>query len=60
MGCGLGAVTAAMVVGCGADGRWWLSVLLQLWILVVGGCSIDVVVVVVDNNGEEIVYYFNV
>ena len=55
MGCGLGAVTAAMVVGCGADGRWWLSVLLQLWILVVGGCAIDVVVVVVV-DGDNILF----
>ena len=29
--------------------------LLQQWILVVGGCAIDVV----DDNGKEIIYYFN-
>ena len=57
VGYGLWAVTVAMVVvGCGGDGRWWLSVLLQQWILVVGGCAVDVV----DDNGEEIIYYFNV
>ena len=49
VGSGLWPVTVAMVVGCGVDGRWWLSVLLQLWILVVGGCAVDVVVVVGDN-----------
>ena len=54
VGCGLWAVTVAMVVGCGADGRWWLSVLLQLWILVVGGSAVDVVVVVVD--GDNILF----
>ena len=54
VGCGLWAVTVAMVVGCGADGRWWLSVLLQLWILVVDGCAVDVVVVVVD--GDNILF----
>ena len=38
VGCGLWVVTVAVVVvGCGGDGRWWLSVLLQQWILVVGG-----------------------
>ena len=57
VGYGLWAVTVAMVVvGCGGDGRWWLSVLLQQWILVVGGCVVNVV----DDNGEEIIYYFNV
>ena len=49
----------AMVVGCGGDGRWWLSVLLRQWILVASGCVVDVVAVV-DDNGEEIIYYFNV
>ena len=29
------------------------------WILVAGGCAVDVVVGV-DDNGEEIIYYFNV
>ena len=29
VGCGLWAVTMEMVVGCGGDGRWWLSVLLM-------------------------------
>ena len=38
--------------------RWWLSVLLQQWILVAGNCAVDVVVV--DDNGENIIYYFNV
>ena len=57
VGYGLWAVTVAMVVvGYRGDGRWWLSVLLQQWILVVGGCVVDVV----DDNGEEIIYYFNV
>ena len=46
----------AMVVGCGADGRWWLSVLLQLWILVVGGCAIDVVAVAVVVDGDNILF----
>ena len=48
----------AVVVGCGGDGRWWLLVLLWQWILVAGGCAVDVAVV--DDNGEEIIYYFNV
>ena len=57
VGYGLWAVTMAMVVvDCGGDGRWWLSVLLEQWILVVGGCAVDVVA----DNGEEIMYYFNV
>ena len=30
VGCGLWAVTMAVVVGCGGDGRWWLSVLLMI------------------------------
>ena len=29
VGCGLWAVTVVVVVGCGGDGRWWLSVLLR-------------------------------
>ena len=38
VGYGLWAVTVAMVVvGCRDDGWWWLSMLLQQWILVVGG-----------------------
>ena len=52
-----------VVVGCGGDGQWWLSMLLWQWILVVGGCTIDVVA----DNGEKIIYclmyskyYFNV
>ena len=60
------AVTVAVVVGCGGDVRWWLSVLLWQWILVAGGCVVDVVAVV-DDNGKEIIYilmcskyYFNV
>ena len=60
MGCGLWAVTVAVLaVGCRGDGPWWLSVLLWQWILVVGGCAVDVVAVV-DDNGEKIIYYFNV
>ena len=59
VGCGLWAVTVVVLVGCGGDGRWWLSVLLRQWILVVGGCAVDVVAVV-DDNEEEIIYYFNV
>ena len=39
--------------------QWWLSMLLQQWILVAGGYAVDIVAVV-DNNGEEIIYYFNV
>ena len=30
VGCGLWAVTVAVVVGCGGDGRCWLSVLLMI------------------------------
>ena len=30
VGCGLLALTVAVVVGCGGDGRWWLSVLLMI------------------------------
>ena len=30
VGCGLWAVIVAVVVGCGGDGRWWLSVLLMI------------------------------
>ena len=51
------AVTVAVVVGCGGDVRRWLSVLLWQWILVAGGCVVDVVAVV-DDNGEAIIYYF--
>ena len=53
VGCGLCAMTVAVVVGCGGDGRWWLSVLLPQWIFVVGGCAVDVIVVVDDNGGED-------
>ena len=42
-----------VVVGCEGDGQWWLSMLLWQWILVVGGCTIDVIA----DNGEEIIYY---
>ena len=30
MGCGLWAVTVAVVVGCGGDDWWWLSMLLMI------------------------------
>ena len=30
VGCGLWAMIVAVVVGCGGDGRWWLSVLLMI------------------------------
>ena len=30
VGCGLWAVTVAMVVGYGCDGRWWLLVSLMI------------------------------
>ena len=30
VGCGLWTMTVAMVVGCGGDSRWWLSVLLMI------------------------------
>ena len=30
VGCGLWTVTVAMVVGCGGDGRWRLSMLLMI------------------------------
>ena len=33
--------------------------LLRQWILVAGGCAVNVIAVV-DDNGEEIIYYFNV
>ena len=33
--------------------------LLRQWILVAGGCAVNVLAVV-DDNGEEIIYYFNV
>ena len=36
-----------------------VEVLLWQWILMAGGCAVDVVVGV-DDNGEEIIYYFNV
>ena len=42
-----------VVVGCGGDSQWWLLMLLWQWILVVGGCTIDVVA----DNGEKIIYY---
>ena len=48
----LWAVTVAVVVGYGDDGRWWLSVLLPQWIFMVGGCAVDVVVIN-DNGGED-------
>ena len=53
VGCGLWAVTVAVVVGYGGDGRWWLSVLLPQWIFVAGGCVVDVVAVVDDNGGGD-------
>ena len=38
-------------------GGWFaVEVLLWQWILVAGGCAVDVVVV--DDNREEIIYYF--
>ena len=40
------------------DGWFVVELLLRQWILVAGGCAVDVVVV--DDNGEEIIYYFNV
>ena len=41
VGCGLWAVTMAVVVlGCGGDGQWWLSVLLRQWILVASGYAL--------------------
>ena len=41
-------------------GCWFaIKVLLRQWILVIGGCIVDVVAIV-DDNGEEIIYYFNV
>ena len=40
------------------SGGWFaVKVLLRQWILVVGGCAVDVVIAVVD-NGEEIIYIF--
>ena len=47
VGYGLWVVTVAVVMGCGGDGQWWLSVLLPQWIFVAGGCAVDVV----DDNG---------
>ena len=45
----------------GNCGGWFaIKVVLRQWILVAGGCAVDVVVVVVDDNREEIIYYFNV
>ena len=41
------------------DGWFVVELLLRQWILVAGGCVVDVVAVV-DDNGEEIIYYFNV
>ena len=32
---------------------------MRQWILVAGGCAVNVIAVV-DDNGEEIIYYFNV
>ena len=43
----------AVVMGCGGDGQWWLSVLLPQWIFVAGGCAVDVVAVVDDNGGGD-------
>ena len=41
-------------------GGWFaVEVLLRQWILVAGGCAVNVIAVV-DDNGEEIIYYFNV
>ena len=53
VGCGLWAVTVAVVVRYGGDGRWWLSVLLPQWIFVAGSCAVDVVAVVDDNGGGD-------
>ena len=30
VGCGLWAVTVSVVVSCGGDGQWWLSMLLMI------------------------------
>ena len=41
-------------------GGWFaVQVFLRQWILVAGGCAVDVVAVV-DDNGNETIYYFNV
>ena len=36
VGCGLWAVTVAVVVDCGGDGRWWLSVFFFFFFLQFG------------------------
>ena len=51
--CGLWAVTVAMVVDCGGDGRWWLSVFFfffaAIWVdlMVVVSCGLWAVTVAV-------------
>ena len=56
--CNLGWFDIAILVSnCG--GWFAVEALLQKWILVAGGCAVNVLAVV-DDNGEEIIYYFNV
>ena len=50
-------VDLILVSNCG--GWFVVEVLLRQWILVAGGCAVDVVAIV-DDNGNEIIYYFNV
>ena len=57
-GCGFFfLVDLILVSNCG--GWFVVEVLLRQWILVAGGCAVDVVAIV-DDNENEIIYYFNV
>ena len=63
-GCGfffffLAAIWVDLILVSNCGGWFAVEVLLRQWILVAGGCAVDVVVVV-DDNGNEIIYYFNV
>ena len=64
-GCGffffffLAAIWVDLILVSNCGGWFAVEVLLRQWILVAGGCAVDVVAVVND-NGEKILYCFNV
>ena len=55
----LAAIWVDLILVSNCGGWFAVEVLLRQWILVAGGCAVDVVAVV-DDNGNEIIYYFNV
>ena len=55
----LAAIWVDLILVSNCGGWFAVEVLLRQWILVAGGCAVDVVAIV-DDNGNEIIYYFNV